>query len=168
MTRATWPSRKCESTRRGAPEVVMECLLQPALATLVVLDISAALASSLFAKPEIELLDVRVLLQARGRTLQHDPALFHDVAAVSDVEGTASVLLHDQHRQPEVDLEPFDALKDLLDQDRRETERGFVKHQQARVGHQSATDRQHLLLAARKVAGHPSSQIGQLGEQVVD
>ena len=37
----------------------------------------------------------------------------------------------------------------LLDHDRRETERGFVEHQEARMAHQGAADRQHLLLAAR-------------------
>src|SRR5687767_5655823 len=39
----------------------------------------------------------------------------------------------------------------MLDDDRREPERGLVDEQQARIRHQPAADRQHLLFAAGQI-----------------
>ena len=50
-------------------------------------------------------------------------------------------------------LMPRDQREHLLDQQRREAERGLVEDQQLRLGHQAAPDGQHLLLAARQRAG---------------
>ena len=45
------------------------------------------------------------------------------------------------------------AVEDVLDDQRRKAERRLVEQQQARLAHQRARDRQHLLLAARQGAG---------------
>src|SRR5690606_18790586 len=79
---------------------------QPALATLVVLDVPVALASALLAEAEVELVDVGVLPQLGGRALQHDPALLHDVAVVGYLQGAPGVLLHDKHGQAPLLVEP--------------------------------------------------------------
>jgi hypothetical protein len=52
-----------------------------------------------------------------------------------------------------VGVELADEREHLLDQQRREAERRLVEDQQARLAHQPASDRQHLLLAARQRAG---------------
>ena len=44
----------------------------------------------------------------------------------------------------------------------------LVEDQQARIGHQRAADRQHLLLAAGKLIAHAVIAFGQPGEQVID
>ena len=46
-----------------------------------------------------------------------------------------------------------DEAEQLLDQQRREPERGLVQDQQARLAHQAAADGEHLLLAAGERAG---------------
>ena len=55
--------------------------------------------------------------------------------------------------------------EDVLDHDRREAERGLVEHDEARLPHQAAGDRQHLLLAARQRAGELPAPLGEAREQ---
>ena len=54
-----------------------------------------------------------------------------------------------------------DEVEILLDQDRRQAERGFVDQQQFRRPHQAAADRDHGLLAARHGAGELHPAFGQ-------
>ena len=54
---------------------------------------------------------------------------------------------------PSLRLSRAQDLEQLLDDQRREAERGLVEQHQARPQHQRAADRQHLLLAARQRAG---------------
>ena len=65
------------------------------------------------------------------------------------VEG---VLLDEEHGQALARVELGDDLEDLLDDERREPERGLVEQQQLRPAHQRARDGEHLLLAARQRA----------------
>src|SRR5680860_762188 len=123
------------------------CSLEPALAALVVLHVAVALACAFVAKAEVELLDVRVLLKLGTGPLQDDAALFHDVADVGDLEGSAGILLDDQNRQPHLDVEPLDETEGLLHEQRRQTQRRLVEHEQPWLGHQRPPDGEHLLLA---------------------
>ena len=58
--------------------------------------------------------------------------------------------------------------RELLDDPRREAERGLVEQQHARAGHQRAADREHLLLAAGEQAGALGPALAQDREQLVD
>ncbi len=59
-----------------------------------------------------------------------------------------------------------DNMEDLLDDLRREAERGFVQHQKLRLGHQRAADGQHLLLTARHAARHAVAALLQDREKL--
>ncbi len=53
---------------------------------------------------------------------------------------------------------------DLRDDERREAFGRLVEDQQARVGHQRAADREHLLLAARELLAAVAEPLGQARE----
>src|SRR5437016_5933605 len=72
---------------------------QPALAAPVVLQVAIGFAGADFVEPEIELLDVGVLPQRFGGTLENDAAVLHDIAAVGDIERHGGVLLDQEHGQ---------------------------------------------------------------------
>ena len=60
--------------------------------------------------------------------------------------------------------------KHLLHNERRQTERGFVQQQQARLGHQPARHRNHLQLPARqRPAQHvfEALEIGEIDEHII-
>ena len=82
-------------------------------------------------------------------------------------ERFADVLL-DQQDRGSAGGDGADAGVDLRDQQRREAERGFVEHQQARAAHRAARDREHLLLAAGERRGallQPFAQDRERGER---
>ena len=58
------------------------------------------------------------------------------------------VLLDQQHADAFVTVDGAQDSEDFLHDERRETERWLVEQQELRPQHQSARDRQHLLLAA--------------------
>jgi len=72
---------------------------------------------------------------------------------VRDLERETRVLLDQQDRHAALLVQPRQQGKQVLRDGRREAERGLVAHQDARLGHQGARDRQHLLLAAGETAG---------------
>src|SRR5690606_23726935 len=91
------------------------------------------------------------------------PGLEHG-GALRDRQARLDVLLDDQdggaHRPVDLD----DALHDLLDQVRRQADRGFVEqHERWRV-HQRDADCQHLLLASRQRARELGAALGEDGE----
>src|SRR5262249_15129711 len=51
--------------------------------------------------------------------------------------------------------------KELFDKQRRQTERRLVENKKNRFSHQAASDRQHLLLAARQAAGSLRLSLGK-------
>src|SRR5882757_1939957 len=93
---------------------------------------------------------VHVGRQLRIREPVDDLAVFDDVVAVRDRRGEAEVLLDQQDGEP-FRLQPRDGMTDLLDNDGCETLGRLVQHQKPRTGAQDSGDRQHLLLAARKL-----------------
>ena len=83
---------------------------------------------------------------------------------MGDAQRLVQVLLDQQH----ADAAPVDRLdqaEDLLHHDRHQAERGLVEDDQARLGHQAAGDRQHLLLAAAHRARQLVAPLGQPREQ---
>ena len=83
---------------------------------------------------------------------------------VGNLQCLAHVLFDQEDRQPlRVDL--AQRAEDALHDDRRQTHRRLVKQQQARPGQQRAADREHLLLAARQVAGQAADALVQAREQ---
>src|SRR4051794_24118005 len=108
---------------------------QPALAAAVEFDVAVAFAAG-GGQTEIEFLDVLVLAQ-RGRLAIHDdPAVFQDVAVIGIAQRDIGVLLGDDKADAGLLVEPGDDLEDLLDQLRREAERGFIEQYQPRPRHQ--------------------------------
>src|SRR5277367_5917375 len=96
-----------------------------------------------------------------------DLAVLHDEEAVGQGRGEAEILLDEQDREA-FPLELGDGAADLLNDDRREPFRRFVEHQESRAGAQDARDRQHLLLAAGKLAAAAGETLAQIGKERED
>jgi len=64
-------------------------------------------------------------------------------------------------------LELGECAPDLLAHDRGEPFGGFVEHEQLRVRHQRAPDREHLLLAARELPAQVAAPLAQAREELV-
>src|SRR5438067_649953 len=86
-----------------------------------------------------------------GRAAGPDNAPFLQyVMPVGDTRQQPDVLVDEEKRQA-IRLQLGNRAVDLLAYERRETFGRFVEDQEARVGHQRAPDRKHLLLAAREL-----------------
>jgi hypothetical protein len=96
---------------------------------------------------------------------QLDLAGFEHVGPVGDVQRHGGILLHQQHRRAGF-ANVGDDVKDLLHQLRRQPQRGLVEQQQAWPRHQGPRDRQHHLLAARKLARNAAAALGEDREQL--
>jgi hypothetical protein len=77
------------------------------------------------------------------------------------------VLVDDQDREP-LGLELGEAAPDLHPDERRQAFGGFIEDEQARIGHQRASYRQHLLLSAGELDAHPVRQRLELRKKCVD
>ena len=78
----------------------------------------------------------------------HDhAAVLQNVGAVGDFQRLVGVLLDQEHRHT-VLAQLFDDVEDLLDDDRRQTQRWLVEQQQLGLAHQRAADGEHLLFTA--------------------
>ena len=97
-----------------------------------------------------------------------DPPVDHDRDALGNRRRDADILLDDEHRHVAFLAKPDQHLLDLRDDDGRETLGRLVHDQETRIGHQRPRDRQHLLLAAGKLAAAVVSPLGQAREGVVD
>ena len=82
-----------------------------------------------------------------GRPVRLTLALHEAVDPVRRLERGGQILLDDQHRGA-APLDLGERGVDVLDHRRRQAERKLVAEQDARIGHQRAADRDHLLLAA--------------------
>src|SRR4029077_7351063 len=107
---------------------------EPALAAPVLLEVAIGLARADLVEPEIELLDVGVLLQGFSRALEYDPAVLHDVAVVGDIERHGGVLLDQEHGQAALFAQTPDDGEDLLDEPRRQAERRLVEQDYLGLG----------------------------------
>lgn len=66
---------------------------------------------------------------------------------MSNGEGHGGVLLDEKHCRPLL-IDLHNDVPHLLDQQRRQSQRGLIEYQQLWVLHQSPTDGEHLLLTA--------------------
>src|SRR5262247_4514108 len=116
---------------------------------------------------EVSVLDVRAEPKSGRCAAPDDLPLLEDVVQVGDPRQGRHVLVDDQDRLAP-GLEPLHAAPDLGAHERREPFGGLVEDEQARVRHQRATDREHLLLAAGERAAEASRARRELGEQLED
>ena len=83
---------------------------------------------------------------------------------MGDPERGHDVLFDQQNREAFLIQSPHDA-EHLLHDCRRQTERRLVEHDETRLPHQAAADRQHLLLAARQGSSRLFGALGEAREQ---
>src|SRR5437879_2365910 len=116
---------------------------------------------------EVAVLDVRACTELGRGAAPHDLALLEDVVSVGDPRQRGHVLVDQQDRLP-ARLEVGQAPPDLRPDEWREPLRRLVEDEQARVRHERAPDREHLLLAAREGPAEDALATGELGKEVED
>src|SRR5215471_1183885 len=128
----------------------------PPPAPAILLDVAIAPARAC-AAAEVELLHVGMPAQAFGGAVEYDAAVLHDVAVIGDRERDRRALLDQQDGEIELAPDLHEALRQVIDHDRRESKRQFVDQQQLGPAYQRAAERQRLPLAARQQAGEPAA-----------
>src|SRR3954469_18662050 len=118
--------------------------------------------------PQIRLADVRAREKLFRRTGEHDAAALEDVTAARHGERHARVLLDDEHGGPEGAVDLADALEHRQHEARGEAERGLVEEEEPWPAHQSPSDREHLLLAARELPAEDAPEPAQIRKQIED
>ena len=103
---------------------------------------------------QVLLPQLRLRRKIGRRALETNLAFLDDVHAVSQLGGEAQVLLADEHSLAG-GLERHQALEQRIDDQWRQSFRGFIQENHVRIAHQRAGDRHHALLAAGKRAGAP-------------
>src|SRR2546426_9830187 len=96
---------------------------------------------------EVPVLDVLAAAELGGRSAPDDLALLEDVVPVGNPGERPHILVDDQNRLA-ARFEPFHAAPDFGANQGCQPLRRLVEDEKARVRHQRATDREHLLLAA--------------------
>src|SRR5689334_2629269 len=97
-TASETPSSTLRPPKARLRSVISSSAIPSPIAT-VLFDRTIAAALAGIRLPEIELAHVRVLGEALGAAVEHDAAVFQDVAVVDHAQGQCRVLLHDQHGQ---------------------------------------------------------------------
>ena len=95
---------------------------------------------------KISALHFRVLGKTFSCALRHDATLRQHVSFMRNCERLVDVLLDQQHGDAAC-IDATDHVEILLHEEWREPERGFVKHQELGLHHQSAPNGNHCLLA---------------------
>src|SRR5439155_21340813 len=111
---------------------------------------------------EVAVLDVRACTELGRGAAPHDLALLEDVVSVGDPRHRGHVLVDQQDRLP-ARLEVGQAPPDLRPDGWREALRRLVEDDPARVRHERAPDRQHLLLGPRARPAGDALATGELG-----
>src|SRR3546814_1152842 len=102
---------------------------------------------------------MRVVAQLFSSASQRDTAVFNHIAAIADAQRMMQVLFDQDYGNVFLDFDDF--LENLVGQDGGDAQRWLVEQQQAWLGHQAAAYGQHLLFAARQVAGQVGQEIGR-------
>src|SRR5205809_5525012 len=116
---------------------------------------------------QITVLDVLPGPELGRGSAPDDLALLEDVVRVRDPCQRGEVFVDQQNRLPAC-LETRDAAPDLRPDEWREPLRRLVEDEQARVRHEGAPDREHLLLPAGERAAEDALTLGELGKEVED
>src|SRR5687768_673056 len=126
-----------------------------------------AIGRSFRSHAQVVLLHQLVLAElARVPAFELDLPVHDDVPAIGDLRRLVEVLLGHQHRQLPLLLQLLDLGDHATDEDRGEADRRLVHEQDLRRGHQRATEREHLLLAAAHAAGELTPPRAQHRERV--
>ena len=107
-----------------------------------------------------------VLEEIPAYALEDDLAVFHHVAAISDLEGLLDILLDDEEGEARL----ADCLEDVEEPvyDYRGEAQGRLVHgEECGSGHERPADGYHLLLAAREGAGLLLSPVGQVRKESI-
>src|SRR5262249_8426271 len=104
--------------------------------------------------------------ETASAALQRDASLQEAIDAVRRAGRALDVLL-DQHDRGALRPDPCERGVDLLDDHRRQTERDLVAEQELRIRHERATDRDHVLLAARERIRALPAALAENREQLV-
>src|SRR5262245_35514411 len=121
--------------------------------------------SGLGSNPQIVMQLFEIGVEFGVGELVDDPSVLHHVMAIRDRRGETKVLL-DQQDGEALRLEHADGLSDLLDYDRSQSLGRLVEQEEPRPGAQDATDREHLLLAARQLGALAAQTLLEIGEQL--
>ena len=97
----------------------------------------------------------------------HDAPVLDHIGAVGGAQDVVHVLLDDQDGEIEV-AQIAHELEQQVHIERRQALGRLVEQEDARLRHQRAADRQHLLLAAAERARHLGAALGQHRQQLVD
>src|SRR5262249_62162005 len=84
---------------------------------------------------EVELLHILLLGKLIARSGGDDPAKLHDVSILRILERNRRVLLDHEDRGSGLGIDAADDFENVLGEQRRETERGFVQQQYTRARH---------------------------------
>src|SRR6267154_55478 len=110
-------------------------------------------ARACFLGAEIEFLNVLGMHQPLATVVHDDPADFQNIPIMRRFQRDLGVLLDQEDGHALLFVDAPDDRENFSHQDRRQAERGLVEQKQRRPVHQRAPDREHLLLAARKLPG---------------
>src|ERR1041385_9077062 len=106
-----------------------------------------------FSHAHIAVLQVGSMREFRRRSAPDDPAALDEIMPVGDASEHVDVLVYYQNGKTRA-LELRQAAPDFDADQGRESFCRLVEDEQARIGHERAADRQHLLLPARELAAH--------------
>src|SRR5829696_8828969 len=112
------------------------------------------------------MLDFRCSRKGRGGAAPDDTAALDKHVAIGNANERFDIFVDQQDRLTG-SLQPRKALPDLGADQRRQSLGGLVKNEEVRISHYRSPDSQHLLLAARKLAGHGLATLGQSWKQFV-
>src|SRR5436190_10007906 len=140
----------------------------PAPVTTVLLDGAIAAARAPARLAEVELLDVGMVAQARGITIEHDATVLQYIAVIDNLQRHGGALLHDHHGQRQLAADLDQLPHDVVDDHRRETQRQLIDEEQLGPADERAGDRQHLPFAARQEARRALTQIGEAREELIN
>src|SRR5215813_12496633 len=176
-TRAIFTSRGlCARARRGASTAavpvspILMAVRRPIGEGVVMRIVSLWLKGLWIAlrggQPQIRAADPIVGEQGFVRSLEDDVTGFQHVAVIRALERLGHALLHEENGQPVLAMDLRDALEDEIGHAGGEPHRRLVQHEEPRRASEPAADGQHLLLAARQLAGKLLGPLGEEGKQV--
>jgi len=111
-------------------------------------------------------LDAFVVEQVFATATELDLTRHQDIAAVGDFQGCIGILLDQQHGRALL-IDFTDDRENVAHDQRCQTKRRFVHHQDLWLGHQSPADCKHLLFAAREGACHLPVPFLEAREQII-
>src|SRR4029077_20364891 len=148
-TPSEMPSRTVSPPKARCKASMASSAIPPPIAA-VLLDLAIAAAVPGGGLPEVELGDIGVLGEVGGAAVEHDAAVFQDIAVVDHAQGESRVLLDDHQRQGKRATDGQQALQEIGDDDGGEAQRQFIDEQQFGLANKPGGDGQHLPLAPRQ------------------